>query len=301
MAKVIFKQGTQAEYDAALAQGKILPNALYYITDTQRNYLGPKMIAVGKPATGDSIGLLSSEDKTKINSLDDAAYKGVIAPGGSLDSNDIPTGAVVKSYVDTAVSASTQSFEVLLSQTGWSATNAQTVENELFFANGYRYTIEPKTDNDDIQITGAEISVTKIADGEMTFTYTGYAPTANILLVIVAEKIKEEEPSEAFFAEVFAIHATGTDDSGNISTSIDPEITFEEVMSIPEDSVPLSIIKLSHEGNTDRYTQVRLGGSSSDGNNRIFGGNSLDTYLFSIEEDGLGSYTVDIDNSLYTV
>ena len=66
MANVLFKFGTQAEFDALTSKNE---NALYWLTDTQRLYRGNVLFAVGKDATIASSGLLSAEDKAKLDAL----------------------------------------------------------------------------------------------------------------------------------------------------------------------------------------------------------------------------------------
>lgn len=63
---VKFYFGAQARYDA-LPQKDAL--ALYFITDTQRLYKGDTLIASGANATGLAAGLMSAEDKIKLDSL----------------------------------------------------------------------------------------------------------------------------------------------------------------------------------------------------------------------------------------
>lgn len=66
MAKVLFKFGTQAQYDALLEKDS---STLYWIGDTQRLYKGDVIFAVGKDATIASSGLLSANDKAKLDAL----------------------------------------------------------------------------------------------------------------------------------------------------------------------------------------------------------------------------------------
>ena len=66
MAKVLFKFGTQAQYDALLEKDS---STLYWIGDTQRLYKGDVIFAVGKDATIASSGLLSADDKAKLDAL----------------------------------------------------------------------------------------------------------------------------------------------------------------------------------------------------------------------------------------
>lgn len=66
MANVLFKFGTQAQFDSLIEKNE---NALYWLTDTQRLYRGNVLFAVGKDATTASSGLLSADDKAKLDAL----------------------------------------------------------------------------------------------------------------------------------------------------------------------------------------------------------------------------------------
>lgn len=66
MATVIFKHGTQAKYDALLTKDA---NTLYWLTDTKRLYKGEVLFGTGATATAAAAGLLSPEDKTKLDAI----------------------------------------------------------------------------------------------------------------------------------------------------------------------------------------------------------------------------------------
>ena len=66
MANVLFKTGTQAQYDALTTKNE---NALYWLLDTQKLYKGELLFAVGTEATTASAGLLSATDKAKLDAL----------------------------------------------------------------------------------------------------------------------------------------------------------------------------------------------------------------------------------------
>jgi hypothetical protein len=63
---VRFYFGTQAKYNALQERN---PLALYFIEDTQRLYKGNILLAVGTDATSMASGLMSSEDKVKLDTL----------------------------------------------------------------------------------------------------------------------------------------------------------------------------------------------------------------------------------------
>ena len=66
MANVLFKTGTQAQYDALTTKNE---NALYWLLDTKKLYKGELLFAVGTEATTASAGLLSATDKAKLDAL----------------------------------------------------------------------------------------------------------------------------------------------------------------------------------------------------------------------------------------
>lgn len=63
---VIFKQGTQAQYDALKTKD---PNTLYWIYDTLTLFKGNECYATGAVATNLASGLLSAQDKAKLDLL----------------------------------------------------------------------------------------------------------------------------------------------------------------------------------------------------------------------------------------
>lgn len=66
LANVKFYFGTQAKYDALVDKNSL---ALYFIEDTQRLYKGSVLIASGSNATSMASGLMSAEDKIKLDDL----------------------------------------------------------------------------------------------------------------------------------------------------------------------------------------------------------------------------------------
>ena len=69
MSKVLFKWGTQAQYDALVESGGILENAIYYLYDSHRMYRGDVLFSIGQEATQEALGLMTAEDKIKLDSL----------------------------------------------------------------------------------------------------------------------------------------------------------------------------------------------------------------------------------------
>lgn len=66
LANVKFYFGTQTKYDALVEKNNL---ALYFIEDTQRLYKGSVLIASGSNATSMASGLMSAEDKIKLDDL----------------------------------------------------------------------------------------------------------------------------------------------------------------------------------------------------------------------------------------
>lgn len=66
LSNVKFYFGTQAKYDALSEKNSL---ALYFIEDTQRLYKGSVLIATGATATSMAAGLMSVEDKKKLDEL----------------------------------------------------------------------------------------------------------------------------------------------------------------------------------------------------------------------------------------
>lgn len=80
MANVIFKRGTKAQYEALASHDS---NTLYWLTDVQELRVGDVLFGIGKQATAALSGLMSAEDKAK---LDDLAEGGVT---GEVSAEDI--------------------------------------------------------------------------------------------------------------------------------------------------------------------------------------------------------------------
>lgn len=66
MANVIFKSGTRAKYDALAKKDN---NTLYWLTDTQQLFRGSTLYGTGAEATEQVAGLMSPEDKERLDRL----------------------------------------------------------------------------------------------------------------------------------------------------------------------------------------------------------------------------------------
>lgn len=79
MANVIFKVGTWLQYEALETKDS---NTLYWLTDAQRVYKGDILFGTGAEATASMAGLLSAEDKAKLDSI-------VVSSGGEATAIDL--------------------------------------------------------------------------------------------------------------------------------------------------------------------------------------------------------------------
>ena len=66
MANVLFRVGTRAQFDAIVTKSE---TTLYWLTDTQELYKGETRYGTGALATQAAAGLLSAEDKAKLDAL----------------------------------------------------------------------------------------------------------------------------------------------------------------------------------------------------------------------------------------
>lgn len=86
---VRFYFGTQAKYDALLEKN---PVALYFIEDTQRLYKGETLLAVGTEATVMASGLMSPEDKAKLDAMTVGGLQGLTPVDGTIAVTDVSEG-----------------------------------------------------------------------------------------------------------------------------------------------------------------------------------------------------------------
>lgn len=89
MANVIFKFGTRAQYDALTAKGT---HTLYWLTDTQELMKGDVCYGKGAAATAQAAGLLSAEDKAKLDELSAGGLLSLTATDASILISDADGG-----------------------------------------------------------------------------------------------------------------------------------------------------------------------------------------------------------------
>lgn len=69
MANVLFKFGTKEQFNVLVNENRVDESTLYWLTDAQELYKGDKLFGKGKEATQSAAGLMSAEDKAKLDSL----------------------------------------------------------------------------------------------------------------------------------------------------------------------------------------------------------------------------------------
>lgn len=89
MANVIFKTGTSAQYEALLVRD---PNTLYWLTDVQKLMKGDVLFGTGAIASAAVPGLMSPEDKEKLDKLSGEGTSGLTAIDASVLIVDAESG-----------------------------------------------------------------------------------------------------------------------------------------------------------------------------------------------------------------
>lgn len=85
---VLFKVGTKAQFQALSTKSA---NTLYWLTDTQELYKGDVLFGIGTLATQSAAGLLSPEDKKKLDELtfDPTSGLSPVAGDGIVINNNV--------------------------------------------------------------------------------------------------------------------------------------------------------------------------------------------------------------------
>lgn len=92
MANVIFKRGTKAQFNALESRSR---NTLYWLEDVQEVWMGDTLFGVGREASTEMAGLLSAEDKAKLDALVAGTFD-LIAADGSMSIEEIDGGKSIK-------------------------------------------------------------------------------------------------------------------------------------------------------------------------------------------------------------
>lgn len=110
MANVLFRVGTRAQFDAIVTKSE---TTLYWLTDTQELYKGETRYGVGALANQSAAGLLSAEDKAKLDAL--------VAGGGLSKLVPVDSTIVIADAEDggksIGVAISTEAGNVLVKKT----------------------------------------------------------------------------------------------------------------------------------------------------------------------------------------
>lgn len=175
---VKFYFGTQAKYDALVEKNSL---ALYFIEDTQRLYKGNVLIATGKEASDMASGLMSVEDKIKLDEL---------VSGGGLNGLAPVDGTIVISNKEDGG----KSIGVAVSAQAGNALVA--VEDGLFVPSAQKvsvpeYVIEKQEVAEDGFATSYKLK--KTVDGESTYV----GDTINIAKDMVLQSATLETVTEA--------------------------------------------------------------------------------------------------------
>lgn len=89
MANVLFKVGTREQFNAIETKSEV---TLYWLTDTQELYKGDVLYGTGALATTSVAGLLSPEDKAKLDALVSGGMSGLSAVDGTIKLTDNEDG-----------------------------------------------------------------------------------------------------------------------------------------------------------------------------------------------------------------
>ena len=92
MAKVNFKTGLRAKYDALAVKDA---NTLYWLSDTQELFKGDALYGIGRMATADGAGLMSAEDKAYVQTLVESGILDLAPVDASIVVSDSEDGKLI--------------------------------------------------------------------------------------------------------------------------------------------------------------------------------------------------------------
>lgn len=153
---VRFYFGAQAKYDALAEKNSL---ALYFIEDTQRLYKGDVLIATGANATSLAAGLMSAEDKARLDSLVNSTISGLVPVDGTIVVSDGEGG--VKQI---GVRLSAQEGNILSAKEDglFAAEASYTMEKQAEADDGYAVTYKlKKTENGVSTYVGDAVNIPK--------------------------------------------------------------------------------------------------------------------------------------------
>ena len=163
MANVLFKSGTRAQFDAIVTKSE---TTLYWLTDTQELYKGDILFGTGALATQSAKGLLSAEDKAKLDALvAGGGLSNLVPVDGTIAINDVDGGG--KSI---GVAISTEAGNVLVKKSDGLYVDASgsidvpeyAIEKQAVAEDGYAVSYKlKKTVGDESSYVGDVINIPK--------------------------------------------------------------------------------------------------------------------------------------------
>lgn len=153
---VRFYFGAQAKYDALQEKNSL---ALYFIEDTQRLYKGEILIASGANASALAAGLMSAEDKIRLDSLATNAVTGLSPVDGSIV---ISAGDGGSKQIGIGLSRVEGNILSIRQDGLYAASASYTMEKQAVAEDGYEATYRLKrTDGDADSYVGDAINIPK--------------------------------------------------------------------------------------------------------------------------------------------
>lgn len=160
MANVIFKRGTKAQYEALVTKDL---NTLYWLKDVQEVWMGDVLYGVGRTATQELAGLLSVEDKKKLDALVTGTFN-LIAADGSMTIEEIDGGKSIKLNISglEGNAARMESDGLFVPVPAIPVIPEYEIERQATATEGYSATYRLKrTQGDAVSYVGDEINIPK--------------------------------------------------------------------------------------------------------------------------------------------
>lgn len=161
MANVIFRTGTRAQYDALATKDA---NTLYWLTDTQELFKGEALFGKGANATAQAAGLLSPEDKIKLDSITEAGIFNLIPVDASVVIADSESGKTIGVQIskDEGNALSLHDDGLFATISAESVVPEYAIERQEIASDGYVATYKlKKTANGESVYIGDEINIPK--------------------------------------------------------------------------------------------------------------------------------------------
>lgn len=172
MANVIFKKGTAAQFSALAVKDA---NTLYWLTDTQELYKGDILYGKGAAATNLASGLMSAEDKAKLDAMSAGGTGSLAAVDTSVVIADGKIGVNLSAETGNALSLKSDGlFVATVSSAQYVMEKQETAEA------GYTATYKlKKTENGESAYVGDAVNIPNAAvltGGELKIVETANVP-----------------------------------------------------------------------------------------------------------------------------